>query len=165
MPPKSKKVHKYYSVTTRDKRVFSGIRLVDLKKRNPALPPVYRYVDGVHPLRRDTSGSCVGGNTYIYLVDPSDAGRDTFQSLASGINVPGGMINQPGGNPGELFHATSNLVFNFIFEKSFMVLSRLLKGMQCLQEISTPRESPKKTYCKSLLLLGTSDSSVVRLAL
>ena len=100
MPPKNKKVQKSYKVTARDKRVYSGIRLVDLKKRNPALPPIYRYVAGVHPLRRNTSGSCTGGNTYIYLVDPSDAGRAAFQSLASGISVPGGMINQPGGNPG-----------------------------------------------------------------
>ena len=95
-----KKAEKSYKVTARDKRVYSGIRLVDLKKRNPALPPIYRYVAGVHPLRRNTSGSCTGGNTYIYLVDPSDAGRAAFQSLASGISVPGGMINQPGGNPG-----------------------------------------------------------------
>ena len=100
MPPQHKAVGKTYSVTARDKRVYSGIRLVNLKKRNPALPPIYRYIDGVHPLRRNTSGSCTGGNTYIYLVDPSDAGRAAFQSLASGISVPGGMINQPGGNPG-----------------------------------------------------------------
>lgn len=100
MRPRKTKLRKSYSVAVRDKRVYAGIRLVTLKGRNPALPPVYRYVDGIHPLRRNASGSIVGGNTYIYLVDPSDAGHETFQSLASGMRVPGGMINQPGGNPG-----------------------------------------------------------------
>ena len=100
MPPQNKGVVKSYSVTAKDKRVYAGIRLVNLKKRNPALPPIYRYIDGVHPLRRTSKGSCVRGTTYIYLVDPSDAGREAFQSLASQMRVPGGMINQPGGNPG-----------------------------------------------------------------
>lgn len=100
MRPQKKKSGKSYNVSARDKRVYAGIRLVNLKGRNPALPPVYRYVDGLHPLRRNGSGTVVGGNTYVYLVDPSDAGRETFQSLAAGMCVPLGMINQPGGNPG-----------------------------------------------------------------
>ena len=100
MRPQKKKSGKSYNVSARDKRVYAGIRLVNLKGRNPALPPVYRYVDGLHPLRRNGSGTVVGGNTYVYLVDPSDAGRETFQSLAAGMCVPLSMINQPGGNPG-----------------------------------------------------------------
>ena len=104
MPPQHKGVGKTYSVTARDKRVYSGIRLVNLKKRNPALPPIYRYIDGVHPLRRNPERSSAKGTTYIYLVDPSDGGRDAFQSLASQMRVPGGMINQPGGNPGMRYY-------------------------------------------------------------
>ena len=41
--------------------------------RDPALPPIYRYL-GRHPLR-PRNAETDASNTYIYFVDPSDEGK------------------------------------------------------------------------------------------
>ena len=98
MPPKKRSTLPSYSVKPDDSRVLTGLMPVKLPGRSPALPPLYRYVDGTHP--QVEFAGLEGIITYIYLVDASEAGKEAFRTLSSSIDVPRGMIGQPGGNPG-----------------------------------------------------------------
>ncbi|KAI0094150.1 hypothetical protein BDY19DRAFT_911359 [Irpex rosettiformis] len=89
-----------YDVEPADPHVLDGLELLHFEGRNPALPPMYRYASGVHPQLLNGTRDASVGTAYVYLVDPSDEGRAKFHSLASTMNIPGGMIDEPGGNPG-----------------------------------------------------------------
>ena len=97
MPRTTTTVPKVYSVVPEDPRVLVGLVPFPIAGRNPALPPLYRY-EGIHPqlLTAVTPATVV----YVYLVDSSPEGRQVSRSLSESMSVPGGMINQPGGNPG-----------------------------------------------------------------
>ncbi|KAI0083214.1 hypothetical protein BDY19DRAFT_998758 [Irpex rosettiformis] len=88
-----------YKVEPKDPRVYNGIEPFDIEGRNPALPPMFRYIDGIHPQLRNRSRQHGFGAVYVYLVDSSPDGRTAFQALASKIGIPSGQVNQPGGNP------------------------------------------------------------------
>ncbi|KAI0085725.1 hypothetical protein BDY19DRAFT_908927 [Irpex rosettiformis] len=89
-----------YVVQPKDHRVLEGIEPLDIDGRDPALPPMYRYTDGIHPQLRNHTRQGGLGNVYVYLVDSSTDGRAAFLALTSKMSIPSGRIDQPGGNPG-----------------------------------------------------------------
>ena len=87
-----------YDVVPEDLRVLNGLVPFPISGRSRALPPIYRY-EGVHPQLQ--SAMTPASVVYVYLVDSSPEGRKVFRELASKVSIPGGMINQLGGNPGQ----------------------------------------------------------------
>ena len=76
-----------YHVVSSDPRVHRDLEALPSDGRLSSLPPMYRYVGGVHPQLRGSGNE--SGVTYIYLIDSSSAGRRAYHALASTIRIPG----------------------------------------------------------------------------
>ena len=94
-----------YAVQPTDRRVLVGLEPLPLVGRSSSLPPIYCYVAGRHPQLPLPESRL--GKVYVYLVDSSPTGRSAFHALASSMEIPGGMTNQPEGNPGASFPVAS----------------------------------------------------------
>lgn len=78
-----------YPVTVPDDSpVMRGLRPFKVPGRDPLLPPFYEH-DGPHPRHRLKFPD---SRTFVYLVDPSDEGKDLFTAISNAQRVPSGMI-------------------------------------------------------------------------
>ncbi|KAI0091813.1 hypothetical protein BDY19DRAFT_904411 [Irpex rosettiformis] len=88
--------------------VLKGLEKLDLLDRHPRLPAIYKYA-GQHPLHLAKLLSV--GTTYVYLVDPSPEGKETFAALSDAQEVPSGPIGDLAGllelKPGDALFARS----------------------------------------------------------
>lgn len=116
---------KYSVLPPEDGHCLRSLRACRIANRDPRLPPLYTYI-GRHPQVPENRRSVRTGTTYVYLVDTTSAGKDSFAELSRSMQVPRGAIGQDGSNKGRSCYSCAVLVHNALL--GLLGLLRLSSG-------------------------------------